>query len=316
MLWYSNKAPSIERKYSKSILRYFKVGSHVGMTINPYQGCHHRCGYCYATYKWSPDFYDKIYGKINAPEILESELNKWKNISMLPVMISSATDAYQFAEVKHGITKKCIKVLQQFQIPFYVFTKSCLIERDLNLFRNYNSNCFIVWSITTIDENIKRIIEPGTPPTRRVFKTIKKFVDSGINCCVNIDPIIPYVTDSEEHIRSIIDMCHKLGIRYISGSILRLRNDIWVRIREILELLGISWSVEEYKRIFGFQEPFMNDNNLGAGTFYSDNVIKFLKDELSRRNIVFGFDKLIQCITKTKLEYAISTKQSRISEFV
>jgi len=231
-------------------------------------------------------------------------------------MISSATDAYQFAEAKYGITKKCIKVLQQFQIPFYVFTKSCLIERDLNLFRNYNSNCFIVWSITTIDENIKRIIEPGTPPTRRVFETIKKFVDSGINCCVNIDPIIPFITDSESHIRSIVDMCHKLGIRYISGSILRLRADIWIRIREILELLGISWSIEEYERIFGFQEPFVNDNNLSACKVYSDNIINFLKDELSRRNIAFGFDKLIEYITNTKSEYAISKKQSRISEFV
>ena len=316
MLWYSNKAPTIERKYSKSILRYFKVGSHVGMTINPYQGCHHRCGYCYATYKWSPDFYDKIYGKINASEILESELNRWNNISMLPVMISSATDAYQFAEAKYGITRKCINVLQQFQIPFYVFTKSCLIERDLNLFRNYHSNCFIVWSITTIDESIKRMIEPGTPPTRKVFETIKKFVDSGVNCCVNIDPIIPFVTDSESHIRSIVDMCHELGIRYISGSILRLRSDIWFRIREILELLGKSWSIEEYERIFGFQEPLVNDNNLSASTIYCDKVMNFLKDELSTRNIVFGFDKLIECITNTKSEYTISTKQCRISEFV
>ena len=286
------------------------------MTINPYQGCHHRCGYCYATYKWSPEFYDKIYGKINAPEILESELNKWKNISMLPVMISSATDAYQFAEAKFGITKKCIQVLQQFQIPFYVFTKSCLIERDLNMFRNYNTNCFVVWSITTIDEKIKRIIEPGTPPTSRVFETIKKFLDSGIKCCVNIDPIIPFVTDSEEHILSIVDMCHQLGIRYISGSILRLRRDIWIRIREILELLGISWSIEKYEKIFGFQEPLMNDYNLSASTTYSDYVINFLKYELSKRNIEFGFDKLIECISNLKSEYAISTKQYRISEFI
>jgi DNA repair photolyase len=231
-------------------------------------------------------------------------------------MISSATDAYQYAEAKYGITRKCIKVLQQYQIPFYVFTKSCLIERDLNLFRNYNSNCFIVWSITTIDENIKRIIEPGTPPTQRVFETIKKFVDSGINCCVNIDPIIPFVTDSESHIRSIVDTCHKLDIRYISGSILRLRSDIWIRIREILQLLGRSSSIEKYERIFGFQDPFENDNNLSADTIYSEKVINFLKDELSRRKIVFGFNKLIECITNTKLEYAISTKQCRMSEFV
>jgi DNA repair photolyase len=230
-------------------------------------------------------------------------------------MISSATDAYQFAEAKFGITRKCIQVLQQFQIPFYVFTKSCLIERDLNLFRNYNTNCFVVWSITTIDEKIKRIIEPGTPPTSRIFETIKKFLDSGISCCVNIDPIIPFVTDSEEQIRLIVDMCHQLGIRYVSGSILRLRSDIWNRIRDILELLGISWSIEDYEKIFGFQEPLMNDNNLSASTTYSDNVINYLKYELSKRNIEFGFDKLIECISNFKSEFAISTKQCRISEF-
>jgi DNA repair photolyase len=315
-LWYSDRAPTIERKYSKSILRYFKVGSHIGMTINPYQGCHHRCGYCYATYKWSPDFYDKIYGKINAPEILESELNRWKNTSMLPVMISSATDAYQFAEAKFGITKRCIQVLQQFQIPFYVFTKSSLIERDLNLFRNYSSNCFIVWSITTTDEKIKRIIEPGTPPTTRVFKTIMKFVDSGIKCCVNIDPIIPFITDSEEHIASIVDKCQQVGIRYISGSVLRLRHDIWVRIKEILELFGISWTIEEYERIYGFQEPFMHDNNQSANKTYIDKVLDNLKYEVSTRNIVFGFSELIEQLTKVKQEYTISSKQCRISEFV
>jgi DNA repair photolyase len=314
-LWYSDKAPTIERKYSKSILRYFKVGSHIGMTINPYQGCHHRCGYCYATYKWSPDFYDKIYGKINAPEILESELNRWKDTPMLPIMISSATDAYQFAEAKFGITKKCIQVLQQFQIPFFVFTKSSLIERDLNLFRNYNSNCFIVWSITTIDEKIKRIIEPGTPPTTRIFETIMKFVDSGIKCCVNIDPIIPFITDGQEHIASIVDKCQQFGIGYISGSVLRLRHDIWIRIREILELIGISWSIEEYERIYGFQEPFSNEKNQSANKTYIDKVLNNLKYEVSKRNIVFGIEELIEQLTKVKQEYTISSKQCRISEF-
>ena len=82
---------------------------------------------------------------------------------MLPVMISSATDAYQSAEAKFGITKKCIKVLQQYHIPFYIFTKSSLIERDLDLFSKYSDDCFIVWSITTVDEKLRRIIEPGTP---------------------------------------------------------------------------------------------------------------------------------------------------------
>src|ERR1041384_8780715 len=97
-MWYQNKAPEFVTKSSKSLIHPFIVRNRKGLTINPYQGCQHRCGYCYATYKWSPNFYDKIYGKINAAEILESELNKWKKTSMLPVMISSATDAYQSAE--------------------------------------------------------------------------------------------------------------------------------------------------------------------------------------------------------------------------
>jgi DNA repair photolyase len=315
-LWYSNKAPIIERKYSKSILRYFKVGRHIGLTINPYQGCHHRCGYCYATYKWAPDFYNKAYGKINAPEILESELNKLKNAQILPVMISSATDSYQYAEAKFGITKRCIEVLQQYQVPFYVFTKSSLIERDLDLFRNYKNKCFIVWSVTTIDEKIKRIIEPGTPPIARIFDSIKKFVDSGIKCCINMEPIIPFITDTEEHIESFVNNCQQLHLRHISGSILRLRYDIWNRIREILEIFGILWTIKEYERIYGFQEPFLHKNNLSANKGYTDKVVNNLKDEISKRNLVFGIDELIDQISELTLDYTISLKQQQISDFV
>ena len=69
-MWYTNKIPTFEVKYSKSIIRQFKIGKEIGLTINPYQGCDHRCGYCSAMYKWSPDFYDKIYGKANATKVL------------------------------------------------------------------------------------------------------------------------------------------------------------------------------------------------------------------------------------------------------
>jgi len=171
-------------------------------------------------------------------------------------MISSATDAYQYAEAKFGITKKCIEVLQQYHIPFYIFTKSSPIERDLDLFRNYKNKCFIVLSVTTIDEKIKRIIEPGTPPIAKIFGTIKKFVDSGIKCCINMDPIIPFITDTEEHIESMVNKCRQLQLRHSSGSVLRLRNDIWKRIKEILEIFGILWTVKEYEKIYGLSRTF------------------------------------------------------------
>jgi DNA repair photolyase len=159
-------------------------------------------------------------------------------------------------------------------------------------------------------------MEPGTPPTIRIFDTIRKFIDSGIKCCINIDPIIPFITDGEEHVGSIVDNCQQLGLRYISGSVLRLRHDIWARIKEILELFGISWAIREYERIYGFQEPFFHEKNLSANRTYIDKVVNNLKDEISKRNIAFGFDQLIEQITQLRQGYKISLKQCKMSEFV
>jgi DNA repair photolyase len=264
-LWYTKKAPEFQVKKSKSVLHPFIVREYEGLTINPYQGCHHRCGYCYATYEWSPEFYDKIYAKSNAPDVLENQLKSWKSETIKPVMISSVTDAYQPAELKFELTRKCVKVLQKYNIPYYVFTKSTIISRDLELHKQYKDNCFIVWSITTCDEYIRRIIEPGTPPASAMFALIKKFSDSGIHCGVNIDPIIPLITDSPNDIESIVDNCLEAGVGYVFGAILRLRADIWERMKCILMLLNMKDRIEEYNRIFHFTEPIRPGyNNIAA----------------------------------------------------
>ena len=127
-LWYSKKAPEFDKKKSKSVLHPFIVKGCKGYTLNLYQGCQHRCGYCYATYEWSPEFYDKIYAKSNAPEILENQLKYWKK-AIEPIMISSATDAYQPAELRFELTRKCVKILQKYNVPYYIFTKSTIISR-------------------------------------------------------------------------------------------------------------------------------------------------------------------------------------------
>ena len=77
-LWYDNSAPAISVKKGKSLLHNFFVYGKEGLTINPYQGCHHRCGYCYATYDWSPEFFDHIYAKINAADLLYEQIRKRK----------------------------------------------------------------------------------------------------------------------------------------------------------------------------------------------------------------------------------------------
>ena len=111
-------------------------------------------------------------------------------------MISSATDAYQPAELKFELTRKCVRFYRNTIFLIMYLQNQRLISRDIELHQQYKDNCFLVWSITTCNENIRRIVEPGTPPASAMFKVIKRFSDAGIRCAVNIDPIIPLITDS------------------------------------------------------------------------------------------------------------------------
>jgi len=304
--WYSKTAPAFDSKMSKSILHPFTVDNHRGNTLNLYQGCQHRCGYCYATYEWSPEFYDKIYAKSNAPEILENQLRSWKSQVVQPVMISSATDAYQPAELKFELTRKCVKVLQKYNIPYYIFTKSALISRDLQLHKQYKHNCFLVWSITTCNENIRRIIEPGTPPSFVLFKVIKKFSDCGIRCAVNIDPILPLITDSSSEIESIVENCLKSGVRYVFGAPLRLRSDIWERMKIVIKLLNKEETevIRDYITLYNFKEPMRPGYNLHVDKTYAGTMLKNLEEKVIEKGMLFDFPHLDENrhMAKTKLK--------------
>ena len=311
--WYKKAAPIFTAKKSKSILHDFFVYGKEGLTINPYNGCHHRCGYCYATYEWSSEFYDHIYAKINATDLLSQQIQSCKGNIIHPVMIASATDAYQPAELKYSLTRKCVEVLQEFEIPYYIFTKSSLIERDLELHTRYSHNCFVVWSITTNNENIKRIVEPGTPPSKSVYKVIEKFCKSGIKCVVNIDPILPLITDSKEDIANIIDSANDIGVKYVSGAILRLRYDIWERMKYILHILNIDNSINFYEKIFKFKDPINFKKNINAEREYTESIMMFLENELEKRNIKFGYPKLnIKKLTPSSA-YSLKNKKNIVS---
>ena len=297
-LWYSG-SPTLESKRSKSIIHPFVVKGYDGLTINPYQGCHHRCAYCYATYEWSPEFYDKVYAKDNSAEVLESQLSKWKSRTIRPVMVSSATDCYQPAELRFGLTRKCIQVLQKFNVPYYVFTKSSLIERDLELHARYRDNCFIVWSITTCNEKIRRIIEPGTPTSSKLFGTMKKFVDAGVCCGVNIDPMIPLITDTDEELSVIVERCRSAGLNHVFGAMMRLRSDIWERMKIVFQLLGAPDNLQRYKDIYGFEEP-IESSYLSVKKSYSDNVLASLERKVSEGGMHGGFPDFLKDITVEK----------------
>jgi DNA repair photolyase len=197
--------------------------------------------------------------------------------------------------LSYGLTRKCIEVLQEYNVPYYVFTKSTIISRDLSLHRRYKDNCFLVWSITTCNEKIRRIIEPGTPPAYSMFSVIRKFTDAGINCGVNIDPVLPLITDSEEEIDAILDNCNKSGVGYVFRAPLRLRAYIWERMQIILKLLDINDGIEVYKkRICQFTEPLRPNHNIAANESYSNKVFQNLKNKVLDRGMIFDFPNLVR----------------------
>ena len=310
-LWHSGGGAVLEEKKSKSIIHPFVVKGYSGLTINPYQGCSHRCAYCYATYEWSPEFYDKIYAKSNAPEVLEKELSSWKSDTAIPVMVASATDAYQPAELRFELTRRCVQVLQKYNVPYYVFTKSALIERDLELHRQYRHNCFVVWSVTTCDEKIRRIVEPGTPPTSRIFHVIKKFADVGVSCGVNVDPIIPLVTDSDQHHQKLVGACKEAGVRHVFGAPLRLRTDIWQRMKLVLRLLEVPDGIKRYKEIYGFEEP-LSSNYITAKTRYINKIISKLDSIIKSNELIPDFPDYLG----PKKIYKSSLRQTTLQSFL
>ncbi|MDQ5843166.1 MAG: radical SAM protein [Thermoproteota archaeon] len=287
-LWHSGSGAVLQEKKSRSIIHPFIVKGYNGLTINPYQGCSHRCAYCYATYEWSPEFYDKIYAKNNAPEILEKELAAWKSETIIPVMVASATDAYQPAELRFQLTRRCVQVLQKYNVPYYVFTKSTIVERDLELHKQYRHNCLIVWSVTTCDEKIRRIIEPGTPPAGRIFEVIKKFAEAGLCCGVNIDPIMPLITDAQQDLEGLVKACRDAGVRHVFGAPLRLRTDIWERMKLVLQLLEVPDGLKRYKDMYGFQEPF-GSSYVTANAGYTRQMLNKLEEMIKSSGLMSDF---------------------------
>ena len=127
-----------------------------------------------------------------------------------------------------------------------------------------------------------------------MFSAIRKFTDAGVTCGVNIDPILPFITDSEEEIDAILDNCNSSGVGYVFGALLRLRADIWERMQIILKLLNINDGIEVYKkRVYQFTEPLKSNHSIAANESYSTKVLQDLENKVLERGMIFDFPAFI-----------------------
>jgi DNA repair photolyase len=197
-------------------------------SLNPYRGCEHGCIYCYArpTHEYlgfsaGLDFETRIMVKEDAPRLLRAELAapKWQPQT---IALSGVTDCYQPIERRLKLTRGCLEVLAEFRNPVGIVTKNQLVTRDLDLLielaRHHAVAVFI--SLTTLDSDLRKVMEPRTAPPAARLATIRKLTEAGIPVGVMIAPVIPGLTDHE--IPHLLAAATEAGAKHAGYVILRL----------------------------------------------------------------------------------------------
>jgi DNA repair photolyase len=200
-------------------------------TINPYRGCVHACVYCFArpTHTYldmgaGRDFETKIVVKVNAPDVLRRELaaKRWKGE---PIAMGTNTDPYQRVEGRYGLMRGILEALIDYRNPFSILTKGTLITRDLDLLVRAAEVTTVsaAFSIGTLDEDVWRETEPGTPSPRARIEALRTLVEAGIETGVLIAPVLPGISDRPEQLRAVVEAALDAGASHVSPILLHLR---------------------------------------------------------------------------------------------
>lgn len=182
--------------------------------MNLYRGCTHGCIYCDARstcYQMDHAFED-IAVKVNALELLEQALRRKRSRCMIGT--GAMSDPYLPLERELRLTRRCLELIDAYGFGLSIQTKSDLILRDLDLLKSINrkTKCVVQMTLTTYDEALCRILEPHVCTTARRIEVLKQMQEAGIPTIVWLTPILPFLNDTEENIRHLLDACRDAGV--------------------------------------------------------------------------------------------------------
>lgn len=174
--------------------------------LNAYVGCQHNCIYCYAKFMKRFTGHREPWGafvdvKINAPELLAREAKKKRKGR---VWISGVCDAYQNLEKKYMLTRRCLEILVENGWPITIQTKSPLVLRDVEILKK-SVDCEVGFTITTADENVRRIFEPGAPPIARRVEALAILHSQGVRTFVMVAPMLPNADGLADMLKGKVD---------------------------------------------------------------------------------------------------------------
>jgi DNA repair photolyase len=232
-------------------------GMPFGWSLNPYMGCAHRCTFCYvrafearADRPWDDRYGASIRVKTNVAEVLRRELARasWQREA---VAVGAATDPYQPAEGRYRLTRACIEAFTEAATPFSVITRGPLVVRDADVLAEAarRADVSVTFSVPTLDEEIWRRTEPGTPPPRQRLRALSRLVEAGIDARVGMAPILPGLSDRPELLAEVVREARAAGATGIWANLLYLRPGT----REhFLAALDRDWPelLPEYERLY------------------------------------------------------------------
>ncbi|MEO1139985.1 MAG: PA0069 family radical SAM protein [Pseudomonadota bacterium] len=235
-------------------------------SINPYRGCEHGCIYCFArpSHAWlglsaGLDFETRLVARPDAPDVLAKELRK-PSYNPAPIAIGTNTDPYQPIEKTHEIMRACLQVLSDFNHPVAIVTKGSLIERDIDILADMAKRGLarVGVSVTTLDRDLCRKMEPRAPAPKRRLQTIERLSHAGIPVRIMTSPIIPGLT------------CHEIEPLLEAGKRAGAKAATWVMLRLPLEVSPLfrEWLAEHYPdraaRVMGLVRDMHGGKNYAA----------------------------------------------------
>lgn len=261
--------------------------------MNIYRGCTHGCIYCDSRstcYQMQHDFED-IEVKQNAPELLEKALRSKRKRCMIST--GSMCDPYMHCEEKLGLTRKCLEIIDRHGFGVTLITKSSRILRDTDLLKSINSKskAVVQMTLTTYDESLCKILEPKASTTRERFDTLKTLRDNSIPTIVWLSPLLPFINDTEENLRGILNYCFEAGVKGIIcfgiGVTLRAGDREYYYKKLDEHFPGLH---EKYHRKYGYSYEVTSDND--------NALMKIFHSECKAHGIMSGVGEIFKYLNE------------------
>ena len=271
----------------------------VGMmySMNPYQGCEHGCIYCYARnsfeywgYSAGVDFETRILVKKQAPELLRKFLMhpKW---DASPIMLSGNTDCYQPAEQKFRLTRKLLEVCNEFNQPVGILTKNAWIIRDKDILQEMARKNIVsaMVSITSLDENIRRAMEPRTTTGRQRLKVIEELSKAGVRMGVMMGPMIPGLNEHE--MQRIMKSARDVGATFTAYTFIRLNGAIKLLFHDWLYKNFPDRADKVWHLIEMSHDGKVNDSRWGVRMRGEGNIAQLVAQQYRKYGKLYGMNE-------------------------